>query len=172
MGVQTLAVNPGGIGWIAAGLAAFAGLCYALAVDFYAQTSLGLIDGRVRRTGFLGRSATARQDGIARVTESTATYTLWGGIPSRWLFFLDPEGRTLLRAYAEYYSPEELDRFRAALGVPWEQLAGLRTFRQLRRELPGSVPWAMAHYWLSAILACLGAFFVAVAVIGVLDSVR
>jgi hypothetical protein len=44
-----------------------------------------------------------------------------------------------------------------ALGVDWDEQAKVRTFAQLRREVPGSFPWSLAHVWLTlAIVAVLG----------------
>jgi uncharacterized membrane protein len=52
---------------------------------------------------------------------------------------------------------EELVRLRDALGVDWDEQAKVRTFAQLRREVPGSFPWSLAHVWLTlAIVAVLG----------------
>jgi hypothetical protein len=48
-------------------------------------------------------------------------------------------------------------RLRDALGVDWDEQAKVRTFAQLRREVPGSFPWSLAHVWRTlAIVAVLG----------------
>jgi hypothetical protein len=66
--------------------------------------------------------------------------------------FLDADGRTLLRAYAEYYPAAELSRLRETLDVEWVTLPRVRTFAQLRHEVPGSFPWTLAHIWLTLAL--------------------
>jgi hypothetical protein len=62
--------------------------------------------------------------------------------PSAWLLVLDDESRLLFRAVAEYYPPDELARLEDALAVPWQAVPEPRPYAELRRELPGSFPWA------------------------------
>jgi hypothetical protein len=69
---------------------------------FFAQTSIRVGPTRLRRTGYLGRSAGCLRAAIARVVEVNA-------VTSRIV----------------------------------------RTFAQLRREVPGSFPWTLAHIWLT-----------------------
>jgi hypothetical protein len=81
-----------------------------------------------------------------------------------WLLFLDGAGATLLRAYADYYPPEELSRFRAALALPWERV-GTARFAQARRAFPRSFRWPWAHFWLLLLAILMGGWLVPAAVI-------
>jgi hypothetical protein len=140
--------------WYAAGIAALAGIALLARRDFFARTSIRVGPSDIVRTGYLGRSARCPREAVARVVEASLVLTRFAGIPAGWLVFLDSRGRPLLRAYAEYYPPEELLRLRQALDVEWDSRAGTRTFARMRREIPHSFPWALAHIWLTlAILA-------------------
>ena len=141
--------------WYVAGFAALALFALSARADFFARTSIRVRRDDVRRTGYLGRSASCSRAAIARVAELVVVSTRVGGIPARWLLFLDIHGRTLMRAYAEYYPEQELVRLREALDVSWDSTPEVRTFARVRRDVPGSFPWALAHIWLT--LAIVGA---------------
>jgi hypothetical protein len=141
--------------WYLAFVAALIVFVLFARATFLAQTSIRISRTRVRRTGYLGRSASCPRAAIARVVEVNAITSRIGGIPASWLVFLDVDGRTLLRAYAEYYPADERLRLREALAVHWVTLSDVRTFAQLRRELPGSFPWTLAHVWLTFALVAL-----------------
>ena len=100
----------------------------AARTDFFAQTSIRVSNSDVRRTGYLGRSASRDQ--------------------------------TLLRAYAEYYPASELSRLRETLHVGWDTLPNVRTFAQVRRDIPSSFPWSLAHIWLTLVLITLAALVI------------
>jgi hypothetical protein len=140
--------------WYLAGVAALALLAVLARADFFAQTSIRVGEDDVRRTGYFGRSRGCPRVAIARVLEAKLITSRIGGIPARWLLFLDAQDRVLLRAYAEYYPVNELFRLREALDVFWETPAAIRTFAQARRDIPGSFPWVLAHIWLT--LAIIG----------------
>jgi hypothetical protein len=133
--------------WYVAGLATLVLLARA---DFFAQTSIRVRSSDVRRTGYLGRSTGCPRAAIARVVEVSAVGSRIGGIPATWLLFVDASGRVLLRAYAEYYPAAELSRLNETLAVDWETLPGVRTFAQIRRDIPRSFPWSLAHIWLTS----------------------
>jgi hypothetical protein len=142
--------------WYVAGFAALALLGLLARADFFAQTSIRAGDEYVHRTGYFGRSARCPRAAIARVVEADLITSRIAGIPAKWLLFLDARNKTLLRAYAEYYPANELFRLQAALDVPWETAAAIRTFAQMRRDIPRSFPWALAHIWLTlAIIAVI-----------------
>jgi hypothetical protein len=147
--------------WYIAGLAALASVVLLLRADFFAQTSIQVGDGLIRRTGYFGRSATCSRAGVARVMLVTLVTSRIAAIPARWLLFLDARGAPILRAYAEYYPPDELARLMQTLDVAWETPDQTRTFAQMRRDIPQSFPWALAHVWLSV----SGAFFIAIVAI-------
>lgn len=142
-------------------LASLLGLSFAIRADFFAQTSLALMEQTIRRTGYLGRSAECARGAVTRIVEATVVVARLGGIPTRWLLFLDASGRTLMRAYAEYYPQEELGRFRAASAIPWDHLSGVPTVADVRRRLPGSFPWVLAHPWITTLLLVLIALVLA-----------
>ena len=142
--------------WYVGGFGTLALFVVLARADFFAQTSIRVAGGRVRRTGYLGCSASCPRDDIARVMDVNVVSSRLAGIPAKWLLFLDASDRTLMRAYAEYYPASELARLRDALDVSWDPDARLRTFRQVRRDIPGSFPWALAHIWITlAIIAAL-----------------
>lgn len=141
--------------WYVAGLLTLAMIALALRGDFFAETSIHVASDTVRRTGYFGRSASCPRTDISRVVEASAVASRIGGIPATWLLFLDADNRTLLRAYAEYYPPDEISRLRDALNLDWEVVSGVHTFGQIRRAIPASFPWPLAH--LSLTLALLTA---------------
>jgi len=166
---RTLSRDPGEALWILAGVGAFAALAYAMTFEVLLHARLGIADGEVQRHGLFG-SADVPVGELARVVEATATFTRWGGIPDRWLFFVDASGRTRLRAYAEFYDVGDLAQLADSLGVPWQQVPGVVSFRELRKQLPGSVPWAWAHYWLSAAGVLVAGFVAAVVVVAIVQA--
>jgi hypothetical protein len=141
--------------WYGAGALTLAALAVLARANFFAQTSIAVSASSVCRTGYLGRSASCPRETIARVLEVTAITARVGGLPATWLLFLDADGVTLMRAYAEYYPREELLRLRDALGVDWDVRGDVRTFAQYRRDIPGSFPWPLAHVWLTLALVAL-----------------
>lgn len=147
--------------WYIAGLAALGSVVLLLRADFFAQTSIRVSDGVVRRTGYFGRSATCSRAAVTRVILVTVVSSRIAATPARWLLFLDARGEPLLRAYAEYYPPDELARLRQSLDVAWETPDQTRTFSQMRNDIPRSFPWALAHVW----LCTSGAFFIAIVAI-------
>jgi hypothetical protein len=147
--------------WIAAGVGAVFVLWVVMSLDFYAQTSLGLVGTTIRRTGYFGHTVTRPREKLARVIQVTAVFTR-SGEPTAWLLFLDAEDRPFLRAYAQYYSYHDLKRLKTALAVPWVRVSGVHTFLSVRRRYPGSVPWMWAHYWLTALGILAAAYFGAV----------
>jgi hypothetical protein len=138
--------------WYLAGLLTLVLIGLALRADFFAETSIHVASEAVGRTGYFGRSARCPRADISRVVEVSAVVSRLGGIPATWLLFLDAHNRTLLRAYAEYYPTDELSRLRAALDVDWEVVPGARTFAEVRRAIPASFPWALAHFWVTLAL--------------------
>jgi hypothetical protein len=138
--------------WYVAGLATLVIIVLLARADFFAQTSIRVRSSDVRRTGYLGRSASCPRSAIARVVEVSAVGSRIGGIPATWLLFLNRSGRVVLRAYAEYYPAAELSRLKETLAVDWETLPNVRTFAQIRRDIPKSFPWSLAHIWLSSAL--------------------
>lgn len=140
--------------WYLAGFAALALLALLARTDFFAQTNIRVDNEYVRRTGYLGRSGCCPRAAITRVVEVDLITSHIAGIPAKWLLFLDARNEALMRAYAEYYPATELFRLRDALDVPWQEVAAIRTFAQMRHDIPRSFPWALAHIWLTlAIIA-------------------
>jgi hypothetical protein len=135
--------------WYVAGLGALGIVVVLARADFFAQTSIRVGGDYVRRTGYLGRSASCPRAAIARVVEVDLTTSRFAGIPAKWLLFLDARGKLLMRAYADYYPTNELLRLRDTLDVSWQTAPQLRTFAQMRRDIPRSFPWTLAHIWLS-----------------------
>lgn len=151
--------------WYVAGVAALLGAVAFLRADFFARTSIRVGEDFVRRTGYFGRSASCSRASVARVVEVTLSTSRLGGIPARWLLFLDARGRLLLRAYAEYYPADDLASLRQTLNVAWDAQRQTRTFAEMRRDLPGSIPWALAHVWLTTtVILLIGVVGVAVIV--------
>jgi len=144
--------------WCFAIVAAFTVVAYALSAAFLAHSSLGIVDGSIRRTSWLRRDRSCPLSSLARVVEVPLVFTPFG-YAERWLLFLDPNDRTLMRAYAGYYDPEELVQFARVLDLPWEGFGRPVTPRQARRALPGSFPWPVAHYVLTAVFL-LGALYI------------
>jgi hypothetical protein len=159
--IRAVRVRPAAGLWYAAGFAALAGVAVLARRDFFARTSIRVGPSDIVRTGYFGRAARCPRESVMRVVEASLVLSRFAGIPGRWLVFLDSGGRPLLRAYAEYYPPAELLRLQDTLGVAWDSLGETRTFARMRREIPRSVPWALAHLWLTlAIVACVGLFAV------------
>ena len=146
--------------WYVAGVAALGIVALLARADFFAQTSIRVGTTYVRRTGYLGRSASCPRAAVAHVVEVSAVASRLGGIPATWLLFLDSRAQTILRAYAEYYPADELARLRETLDVGWDVFPNVRTFAQVRRDIPGSFPWSMAHMWLTIALITLGALLI------------
>lgn len=152
--------------WYLGLLATLVIFAFLARADFFAQTSIRVGRTRVKRTGYLGRSASCPRAAIARVIEVSAITSRVGGIPATSLLFLDSGDRTLLRAYAEYYPAAELARLREALDVSWARLPRVRTFAEMRREISGSFPWTLAHVWLTSALVVLLALLIGGAIAG------
>jgi hypothetical protein len=151
--------------WYLAGVAALVGAVAFLRADFFARTSIRVGEDFVRRTGYFGRSASCSRASVARVIEVTLSTSRFGGIPARWLLFLDAHGGVLLRAYAEYYPADDLASLRRTLNVSWDAQTQTRTFAEIRRDLPGSFPWTLAHVWLTTtVILLIGIVGVAVIV--------
>jgi hypothetical protein len=138
-------------------------------LGFSNQLRLALVDGTIRRRGWLWRTVTLPTAAVASVVELHAFISRMGP-PEKWLLFLGPDGRTLLRAYIASYPPEEVDRFRAALGVPWTE-TGLTTVHEARSAFPGSFRWPWAHYWLSTLGGTVLAFVLLVIGVAIYQSV-
>jgi hypothetical protein len=143
--------------WYLAGLATLGIIVVLARADFFAQTSIRVRRSDVRRTAYFGRSASCPRASIVRVVEVSAVTSRIGGIPATWLLFVDSSSRVVLRAYAEYYPAAELSRLRETLNVGWDALPNVRTFAQMRRDIPGSFPWSLAHMWLTLVLITLAA---------------
>ena len=158
--VQHLRVGHGNTIWYVAAFACLALLTLGLRADFFAQTSLTFSGDLIRRTGYFGRSATCRRAAVSRVVEAELIASRIGAIPATWLLFLDASGRTLLRAYADYYPAAQLSQFRDALDVRWDRDDRVRTFAQMRREIPKSFPWTLAHIWITTIMMLVAAFVI------------
>ncbi|HEX4520017.1 MAG TPA: hypothetical protein VH063_10595 [Gaiellaceae bacterium] len=73
--------------------------------------------------------------------------------PERWLWFMDTEGRTVMRVWAEHYRFRDLEHLKALLGVPWNYETAYSRMLDFERAHPRSVPWPLAHYWLSSLAA-------------------
>lgn len=147
--------------WTIAAFAALVSVVALLRADFFAQTSVRVADDVIRRTGYFGRTATCSRAAVARVMLVTLGTSRFGAIPAKWLLFLDARGEPVLRAYAEYYSSDQLAQLEQTLDVPWDSPSEIRTFAQMRRDIPRSFPWALAHVWLTT----WGAFFILIAVV-------
>lgn len=152
--------------WYLAGFAALALVAVLARADFFVQTSIRVGDDYVARTGYFGRSARCPRAAVARVVEATLITSRVAGIPAKWLLFLDARNKTLLRAYAEYYPANELFRLQDALDVPWDPRPAIRTFAQMRRDIPHSFPWALAHIWLTLAIIAAVALIIGGAVAG------
>lgn len=126
-------------------------LALLVRADFFARTSIRITRDRVRRTGYFGRWRSRPLSAVARVVEVGVAGSRLTRSPERWLLFLDDRGRTILRAYAEYYRSAELLRLREALGVPWDRIPEVLTVAETRRELPRAFPWPLAHIWLTSL---------------------
>jgi hypothetical protein len=135
--------------WYIGGLATLGVFAVLARADFFAQTSIRVGGDLVSRTGYLGRSASCQRAALARIVDVNVIASRFAGIPAKWLLFLDTRDQTLMRAYAEYYPEDELDRLKNALNVSWDSQPRLKTFGQVRRDIPGSFPWALAHIWLT-----------------------
>jgi hypothetical protein len=162
--IRAVRVRPAAGLWYAAGFAALAGIALLARRDFFARTSIRVDPSDVVRTGYFGRSARCPRAAVTRVVEASLVVTRLGGFPDTWLVFLDSGGKPLLRAYAEYYPSAELLRLRDTLGVEWDSLGETRTFARIRREIPRSFPWALAHVWLTLAIIAVVALFAVVAV--------
>ncbi len=152
--------------WFLAGFLTLALLAVLARADFFAQTGIRVGDTYVRRTGYFGRSARCPRAAIARVVEAELMASRIAGFPDKWLLFLDAENKTLMRAYAAYYPVNELFRLRDALDVPWESRVAIGTFSEMRREIPRSFPWPLAHIWLTLTVIALIGFIIAGAFAG------
>jgi hypothetical protein len=156
--------------WSLAGVTAFTVVAYALTAAILGHATLGVVDGTIRRTSWLGGSVSCPRSSVARVVEVSLSFTPLG-YGERFLLFLDRNDRTLLRAYAGYYAPEELARFAAALALPWDGFGRRVTAAQARRALPGSFPWPWAHYLLTTLALLVAAYLAAVVVFAIVMAV-
>jgi hypothetical protein len=139
-------------------------VAYALTALFLARSSLALVGDTIRRESWFGRSASCSRAAVAGVVEIPLKFSRLSPYGETWLLFLDGAGGTLLRAYGDYYPPEELSRFRAALALPWERVL-TATFAHARRAFPRSFRWPWAHFWSTLLAILLGGWLVAAAVI-------
>ena len=155
-----------GLAAIAIGLAT-GGILLAIS----ARIRLALDGGDIRRTSWWGRNATCPVAAVAEVVDLTADI-IWIAPSERWLLFRDADGRTLMRALVSSYRPEEVDGFLNALDRPVARIPGILKVREVRRQFPGSFHWPWAHYWLTFFLVLLGAFCVAILVVGIVDAIR
>jgi len=156
--------------WTLVVVGGFVVIVYPLTAWILGSSSLAVVDGTVRHTRWLRRAQSCPVSAIAEVVEVPVTlYRLDLGFRERWLFFVARDHDVLLHAYAGYYAPEELARFQAALGVPWEQSDRTLTPAQVRRALPHSFSWPAAHW----VLTSLGVIVVGYLVVAyVLEIVR
>jgi hypothetical protein len=136
-------------------------IAYPLTAWIIGSSSLAIVDGSVRYTRWLRHEKSIRLGAIAEVVEIPVTlYRPDLGFHERWLFFVAHGNDVALHAYAGFYSPEQLERFREALGVPWERVDRTMTPAQVRRALPHSFSWPAAH-WVLTLLALLVAAYLA-----------
>jgi len=87
-----------------------------------------------------------------------------------WLLFVDGRDRTLLRAYAAFFTPDDLARFRSALDLPWDAVPGLVRPAEARAAFPGSFRWPWAHYWVTTVAVLVAGFLVAVTVMAIVTA--
>lgn len=71
------------------------------------------------------------------------------GPPQRRWLLLTGDGRAVARLSPAYWAPEDLAALRRALDVPLEERGRMVSGRALRRDIPGSVPWAVAYVWVT-----------------------
>jgi hypothetical protein len=68
-----------------------------------------------------------------------------------WLL-IGRSGECLFSTASNVWPADKLEQLRVALNVPIERRSSRLTPRQLRREIPGSVPWAQAHVFTVTVL--------------------
>jgi hypothetical protein len=144
---------------------AFCAIVLGLAAWLLGNTSLALTEHAIVRTSPFGRRAELDRRQVEMVVEAPLSLTRASPISETWLLFIGSGGRTLLRAYADYYTPEQLARFRAGLGTRWERLAPM-PLETARQSYPGSFGWQWAHPWLMTLAVLFAGFALATVVAG------
>jgi hypothetical protein len=155
--------------WLLGGVATSTGVTYSLTAAILGHATLGIVDGTIRRTSWLRGSVSCPLSFVARVVEMPLTFTPVG-YGERFLLFLGRDDETLMRAYAGYYTSEELARFADALAIPWDRV-GRTTPAQARRAFPGSFPWPWAHYLLTTLALLVAAYLVAIIVVAIVFAI-
>ena len=159
--------------WGLVTVGAFVVFVYPLTAWILGSSSLGVVDGTIRHTSWLRRARSCPLAAVAEVVELPLILFRPDllGVHERWLLFVGRDGDVLMRAYAGYYAPEELARFRSALGVPWDDSARAMTPAQARRAIPHAFPWPWAHWVLTLFALIIAAYLVAVIVLAIVYSV-
>ena len=140
---------------IIAGVAGFALVAFGGTAWLLGQSGLAVFGDAIVRTNGLGSGASCDRACVARVIEAPMVLTRLSPTTETFLIFLGQDDGALMHAYADYYTPDQLARFRSALGVPWERMPP-RTFSALRGTSPGSFAWAWAHPWLTLLAVVAG----------------
>jgi hypothetical protein len=145
---------------------------YPLTAWILGSSSLALVDGTIRRTSWLRRAKSCPLSAVSEVVELPLVfYRPDLGFHERWLLFVGADRNVLMRAYAGYYAPEAVARFRSALGVPWESVNRAMTPAQARRAVPHAFPWPWAHWALTLLGLLVTAYLVAVIVLAIVYAV-
>ena len=162
----------GALLWSLVAVGALVVVAYPLTAWIVGSSSLAVVDGTVRHTSWLRRAKSCPISVLAEVVEIPVTlYRPDLGFRERWLFFVAPDRDVVLHAYAGFYSPQELERFRVALGLPWESADRSMTPAQVRRALPHAFSWPAAHWVLTLLGLLMSAYLVAVLVLAVVYAV-
>jgi len=158
--------------WSLAAVGVFVVMIYPLTAWILGSSSLALVDGTVRHTRWLRRAESQPISALAEVVELPVILCRPDlGFRERWLFFVAPDRNVLLHAYAGYYAPDQLERFREALGLPWEPIDRPMTPRQVRRLLPHSFSWPAVHWVLTLLGLIVIGYLVAVFVLAIVYAV-
>lgn len=101
-------------------------------------------DGRLTQTTMYRTRAISPDRQIVRAVRAEYISDRLSAQVSRVLLLLDDSGRAVFRILPAVWDAE-VARLPAALGVTEEVRSGQTTAKQLRREVPGAVPWGEAH---------------------------
>jgi hypothetical protein len=101
-------------------------------------------EGRLTETTMYRTRVISPDRAIARAVRAEYVSDRLTGQVGKVLLLLDDSGRTVFRIFPAVWDAE-MARLPAALGVTEQTRSGQTSAKQLRREVPGSVPWGEAH---------------------------
>lgn len=129
----------------------------AAAIRYVRTRRVTVRDGRLMFSSALGERLVNPRSTIVKLVRADFSYGRISGHADSLLLFVDSAGRAVFRLYPTMWDERDLERIRAALGVPLELQPERMTAARLRRTYPRAMPWPLAHLPAATILGLVAA---------------